>query len=206
MQFDAGLNVNQQDNIKHSIFGGGGGRNSGSGNGNGGGVGGNSKSDSNKAASAGGGGSDGSGSVNSAGSAGVGDKKVSYRRGAVPLGGWAMHEWTLSGSSQSNSWSCSIMHIHIPCILSTVPRISTSLTTTDLPSIIPSYYLHDVIKQGGELASEQANYRHLQGQKRELKRMLKRFDEDFQQRHGRLPKKADKEVLRPQYQRYVHYV
>jgi hypothetical protein len=38
--------------------------------------------------------------------------------------------------------------------------------------------------------------------KKELKKRLKKFDEDFQESHGRMPKKADKEVIRPMYQRY----
>jgi hypothetical protein len=47
-----------------------------------------------------------------------------------------------------------------------------------------------------------ARYRELLGEKRELKRKLKKFDEEFQQRRGRAPRKADKEVMRPLYQRY----
>jgi hypothetical protein len=47
-----------------------------------------------------------------------------------------------------------------------------------------------------------AKFKDLLLQKRTLKRKLKRFDEDFQARTGRLPKKADKEVMRPQYQKY----
>ena len=46
-------------------------------------------------------------------------------------------------------------------------------------------------------------YRAALAKKRELKRLLKRFDEDFQASHGgKLPKRADKEVMRPQYQQY----
>jgi len=44
--------------------------------------------------------------------------------------------------------------------------------------------------------------RSLQQEKREIKRRLKRFDEDFLRDHGRAPKKADKEVMRPVYQQY----
>lgn len=47
-----------------------------------------------------------------------------------------------------------------------------------------------------------AKFKDLLLQKRTLKRKLKRFDEDFQARTGRLPKKADKEVMRPHYQKY----
>ena len=48
-----------------------------------------------------------------------------------------------------------------------------------------------------------SHYRAALAKKRELKRLLKRFDEDFQASHGgKLPKKADKEVMRPQYQQY----
>jgi hypothetical protein len=39
-------------------------------------------------------------------------------------------------------------------------------------------------------------------QKKDLKKKLKKFDEDFLEQHGRQPKKADKEVIRPMYQRY----
>ncbi len=45
-------------------------------------------------------------------------------------------------------------------------------------------------------------YRELLEAKRALKRMLKQFDEDFLSKKGRNPKKADKEILRPQYQQY----
>jgi hypothetical protein len=45
-------------------------------------------------------------------------------------------------------------------------------------------------------------YRALLGEKRELKRKLKKFDEEFQQRRGRAPRKVDKEVMRPLYQKY----
>ena len=34
--------------------------------------------------------------------------------------------------------------------------------------------------------------------KRNLKRILKKFDEDFMSSKGRAPKKIDKEVMRPQ--------
>lgn len=47
-----------------------------------------------------------------------------------------------------------------------------------------------------------ASYRTLLDQKRDLKRRLKKFDEDFLERYGRNPKKSDKEVIRPMYQNY----
>jgi hypothetical protein len=45
-------------------------------------------------------------------------------------------------------------------------------------------------------------YRELLTSKRDLKRRLKKFDEDFVEQHGRQPKKIDKEVIRPMYQKY----
>lgn len=47
-----------------------------------------------------------------------------------------------------------------------------------------------------------ARYKELLTSKRDLKRRLKRFDEDFAEQWGRAPKKADKEVIRPMYQKY----
>lgn len=47
-----------------------------------------------------------------------------------------------------------------------------------------------------------ANYKDLLLQKRTLKRRLKRFDEEFAAKHHRQPKKTDKEVMRPHYQKY----
>ena len=47
-----------------------------------------------------------------------------------------------------------------------------------------------------------AKYKYLLGQKRELKRKLKKFDEDFLHAKGRPPNKADKEIMRPQYTTY----
>lgn len=47
-----------------------------------------------------------------------------------------------------------------------------------------------------------SKYRELLGEKRELKRKLKRFDEDFESQHGRVPNRSDKEVMRPLYQKY----
>jgi hypothetical protein len=47
-----------------------------------------------------------------------------------------------------------------------------------------------------------AKYRDLSENKRDLKRKLKKFDEDFLSQHHRAPKKSDKEVIRPMYQKY----
>jgi hypothetical protein len=47
-----------------------------------------------------------------------------------------------------------------------------------------------------------SRYRELLNEKRELKRTLKKFDDDFAVAHGHQPLKADKEVMRPMYQRY----
>ena len=48
----------------------------------------------------------------------------------------------------------------------------------------------------------QVKYKVLMNEKKQLKRTLKKFDEDFASQHGRPPKKADKEVMRPMYQNY----
>lgn len=45
-------------------------------------------------------------------------------------------------------------------------------------------------------------YRELRDSKRDLKKKLKKFDEDFLAQYGRNPKKSDKEVIRPMYQKY----
>ncbi len=45
-------------------------------------------------------------------------------------------------------------------------------------------------------------YKELLNSKRDLKKRLKRFDEEFVEQWGRQPKKADKEVIRPMYQKY----
>lgn len=47
-----------------------------------------------------------------------------------------------------------------------------------------------------------SKYRELLNSKRDLKRRLKKFDEDFFEKYKRQPKKADKEVIRPMYQKY----
>ena len=51
-------------------------------------------------------------------------------------------------------------------------------------------------------SSLHAAYRDLLEKKRDLKRRLKKFDEDFFENWGRNPKKSDKEVIRPMYQNY----
>lgn len=56
--------------------------------------------------------------------------------------------------------------------------------------------------EGTPLGDLYGRYRELLNNKRELKRKLKKFDEDFVEQWGRLPKKADKEVIRPMYQKY----
>lgn len=45
-------------------------------------------------------------------------------------------------------------------------------------------------------------YREILEAKKDLKRKLKKFDEDFMMQHNRAPKKSDKEVIRPMYQNY----
>lgn len=45
-------------------------------------------------------------------------------------------------------------------------------------------------------------YKELLDQKKHLKKFLKKFDDDFVAKKGRAPKKADKEVMRPHYQKY----
>eukprot|EP00595_Chromulina_sp_UTEXLB2642_P002659 CAMPEP_0196763804 /NCGR_PEP_ID=MMETSP1095-20130614/4815_1 /TAXON_ID=96789 ORGANISM="Chromulina nebulosa, Strain UTEXLB2642" /NCGR_SAMPLE_ID=MMETSP1095 /ASSEMBLY_ACC=CAM_ASM_000446 /LENGTH=485 /DNA_ID=CAMNT_0042117839 /DNA_START=762 /DNA_END=2219 /DNA_ORIENTATION=- len=45
-------------------------------------------------------------------------------------------------------------------------------------------------------------YKELSIQKKEVKKLLKKFDEDFIAVHKRQPKKADKEVMRPMYENY----
>jgi hypothetical protein len=59
--------------------------------------------------------------------------------------------------------------------------------------------------QQGTTATTQSNYDRyllLLQSKRDLKKKLKTFDEDFLASHGRMPRKQDKEVMRPYYQRY----
>lgn len=62
-------------------------------------------------------------------------------------------------------------------------------------------------QSGGTAISDQAaefiaKYRECSESKRDLKRKLKKFDEDFVVQHNRAPKKSDKEVIRPMYQKY----
>jgi hypothetical protein len=45
-------------------------------------------------------------------------------------------------------------------------------------------------------------YSDLLAYKRDLKRKLKKFDEDFIAQWGRAPRKSDKEIIRPMYQKY----
>lgn len=47
-----------------------------------------------------------------------------------------------------------------------------------------------------------ARYKELLTEKRELKRLLKKFDEEFAHKNGRLPLKPEKEIMRPKYQKY----
>lgn len=51
-------------------------------------------------------------------------------------------------------------------------------------------------------SDEISKFRDLVSSKRELKRTLKKFDADFQATHNRAPRKADKEAMRPLYQKY----
>lgn len=53
--------------------------------------------------------------------------------------------------------------------------------------------------QSSELITK---YRDCAEHKRDLKRKLKKFDEDFLAQNNRAPKKSDKEVIRPMYQKY----
>eukprot|EP00602_Paraphysomonas_sp_CaronLab_P005252 CAMPEP_0185037660 /NCGR_PEP_ID=MMETSP1103-20130426/32388_1 /TAXON_ID=36769 /ORGANISM="Paraphysomonas bandaiensis, Strain Caron Lab Isolate" /LENGTH=723 /DNA_ID=CAMNT_0027575741 /DNA_START=151 /DNA_END=2322 /DNA_ORIENTATION=- len=55
---------------------------------------------------------------------------------------------------------------------------------------------------GVSISQAQQRYRECMEMKRQLKRNLKKFDDDFFARKGRVPRKADKEVMRPQYQKY----
>lgn len=47
-----------------------------------------------------------------------------------------------------------------------------------------------------------SQYREYSEAKKELKKKLKKFDEDFELKHNKPPVKSDKEVIRPLYQRY----
>lgn len=61
---------------------------------------------------------------------------------------------------------------------------STPVLSTTASAISRTSSTHELISK----------YRELQSQKRDIKRQLKRFDEDFTIRCGRAPKKSDKEV------------
>lgn len=54
----------------------------------------------------------------------------------------------------------------------------------------------------GMFDEDTLKFRDLLYAKRDLKRMLKKFDSDFVEQYGRQPKKADKESMRPMYQKY----
>jgi hypothetical protein len=53
-----------------------------------------------------------------------------------------------------------------------------------------------------QLTEMYAQYKLLLGKKRDLKKDLKSFDETFSLQNGRTPRKTDKEVMRPLYQKY----
>lgn len=82
-----------------------------------------------------------------------------------------------SGNSNDNNMALDDGSINV-----TIPNSSTSL------SGIPNEMLEE--------------YRDIQNQKKEIKKVLKRFDEDFTAANGRAPRKIDKEVMRPIYQNY----
>lgn len=72
-----------------------------------------------------------------------------------------------------------------------LPQLSLQLNT-ELCTYRPS----------GQLDEDTMKFRELLYAKRDLKRMLKKFDSDFVDQFGRQPKKADKESMRPMYQKY----
>jgi hypothetical protein len=57
-------------------------------------------------------------------------------------------------------------------------------------------------KDGNSIYQLEQIYRQLLEDKKELKRSLKKFDDDFLAAHGRHPKRQDKEAIRPLYQKY----
>jgi hypothetical protein len=57
-------------------------------------------------------------------------------------------------------------------------------------------------RPSGSLDDDVVKFRELLYAKRDLKRTLKKFDSDFVEQHNRQPKKADKESMRPMYQKY----
>jgi hypothetical protein len=62
----------------------------------------------------------------------------------------------------------------------------------------------EMSRPGGtdQLTEMYAQYKLLLGKKRDLKKELKCFDETFSLQNGRTPRKTDKEVMRPLYQKY----
>jgi len=60
------------------------------------------------------------------------------------------------------------------------------------------------IREGLSIANYELllRFKDLIENKKDLKRRLKKFDEDFLVQHGKAPKKSDKEVIRPMYQKY----
>jgi hypothetical protein len=62
----------------------------------------------------------------------------------------------------------------------------------------------EINRSGGtdQLTEMYAQYKLLLGKKRDLKKELKSFDETFSLQNGRTPRKTDKEVMRPLYQKY----
>jgi hypothetical protein len=64
-----------------------------------------------------------------------------------------------------------------------------SLTSVADSSIVGVGFVNDAVAQ--ELCRQ---YASLANQKREVKKLLKKFDDDFVAANGRAPKKADKEV------------
>lgn len=73
-----------------------------------------------------------------------------------------------------------------------MPQVSLPQLNTELCTYRPS----------GQLDEDTMRFRELLYAKRDLKRMLKKFDSDFVDQFGRQPKKADKESMRPMYQKY----
>lgn len=86
------------------------------------------------------------------------------------------------------------LHNHSTSIASVKPH-------QDHPT--PSLSINSTSSNNMMLNSDEINkFRDLISSKRELKRTLKKFDSDFQATHNRAPRKADKEAMRPLYQKY----
>jgi len=87
---------------------------------------------------------------------------------------------------------------------SNISRLSSAPTfLSDSKSVDRSHSAADKQESFPTIPTEiYSKYRELLGEKRELKRKLKRFDEDFESQHGRVPNRSDKEVMRPLYQKY----